>query len=54
MYRADDASDGVTSIHAISNALNLTLRPPGTMKFIKYVSAAAPGSRWDCAAEYTT
>jgi len=37
----------------MSNALSLTLRPPGTMKFVKYVSAAAPGSRWDVAAEYT-
>ena len=53
VYRADDASEGVTSIHAISNALNLTLRPPGTMKFVKYVSAAAPGSRWDVSAEFT-
>ena len=53
VYRADDASEGVTSIHAMSNALSLTLRPPGTMKFVKYVSAAAPGSRWDVAAEYT-
>ena len=53
VYRADDASEGVTSIHAISNALNLTVRPPGTMKFVKYVSAAAPGSRWDCVAEFS-
>ena len=53
VYRADDSSEGVTSIHAMSNALSLTLRPPGTMKFVKYVSAAAPGSRWDVAAEYT-
>ena len=24
----------------------------GTMRFVKYVSAAAPGSRWDVAADY--
>ena len=31
----------------------LVLRRPDTMKFVKYVSAAAPGSRWDVAAEYS-
>ena len=53
--RCDGASDdtaGVTSIHAAHNALSLVLRKPDAMKFIKYVSAAAPGSRWDVAAEY--
>ncbi len=39
VYRADDASDGVTSIHAMSNALNVTLRSPGTMKFVKHARA---------------
>ena len=38
---------------AASNALSLVAREPDAMKFIKYVSAAAPGSRWDVAAEYT-
>lgn len=52
VYRADDASEGVTSVHAVSNSLVLSLRAPQTMRFVKYVSAAAPGSRWDVAAEY--
>ena len=50
--RADDASAGVTSIHAQANALSIVARGTDTMKFIKFVSAAAPGSRWDVAAEY--
>jgi len=54
VYRADDDTEGVTSIHAKCNALSLFVRPRGTMKFVKYVSAGAPGSRWDVAAEYFT
>ena len=55
VYRADDASEGVTSLHALSNALTIALRPAADgMKFVKYVSAAAPSSRWDVAAEYAT
>ena len=53
VYRADDASAGVTSIHAQANALSIVARDTDAMKFIKFVSAAAPGSRWDVAAEYT-
>ena len=52
VYRADEGSEGVTSIHAQANALSLVRRGTDTMKFIKYVSAMAPGSRWDIAAEY--
>ena len=54
VYRAADDTAGVTSIHAQPNALSLVLRKPEAMKFIKYVSAGAPGSRWDVAAEYAT
>ena len=53
VYRADETSAGVTSIHAQANALSLVRRDMETMKFIKYVSAMAPGSRWDVAVEYT-
>ena len=53
VYRAGEDTAGVTSIHATQNALSLVLRRPDTMKFVKYVSAAAPGSRWDVAAEYS-
>ena len=52
VYRADASSEGVTSIHAMYNSLNLCFRAGEAMKFVKFVSAAAPGSRWDVAAEY--
>ena len=52
VYNVDSDQGGVTSIHAANNTLNLTLRQPDTMKFVKYVSAAAPCSRWDVAVEY--
>ena len=35
-----------------ANTLNLVMRDEGTMKFVKYVSHAAPSSRWDVAAVY--
>jgi hypothetical protein len=35
-----------------ANELSLVLRDEGVMRFIKYVSAKAPGSRWDVAFEY--
>ena len=54
VYRADESTAGVTSIHASFNALSLVMRAPETMKFIKYVSCEAPGSRWDVAAEYAS
>ena len=34
------------------NRLSLVLRDPGVLKFVKYVSAAAPGSRWDIGGEW--
>ncbi|ORZ41627.1 Oxoglutarate and iron-dependent oxygenase degradation C-term-domain-containing protein [Catenaria anguillulae PL171] len=34
------------------NVLNLVLRDAGVMRFVKYVSGLAPGSRWDVASEY--
>eukprot|EP01033_Poteriospumella_lacustris_P004293 gene4293-3066_t len=40
------------SVSALSNSLSLVLRDEGIMKFVKYVSANAPGSRWDIATEY--
>ena len=54
VYRATDDTEGVTSIHASCNSLSLVYRAPESMKFIKYVSADAPGSRWDVAAEYAS
>ena len=40
------------SVSASDNTLSLVYRDPGTMKFVKYVSSGAPGSRWDIAVEY--
>lgn len=34
------------------NRLHLVLRDPGVLKFVKYVSAGAPGSRWDIGGEW--
>lgn len=34
------------------NRLHLVLRDPGVLKFVKYVSAGAPGSRWDVSGEW--
>ena len=52
VYRAADADAGVINAPAAANCLNLTLRDDGLMRFVKYVSAGAPGSRWDVAVEY--
>jgi len=34
------------------NVLSLVMRDQKVMRFIKYVSASAPGSRWDISSEY--
>lgn len=34
------------------NSLLLVLRDEGVLRFVKYVSAAAPGSRWDVCSEF--
>jgi prolyl 3-hydroxylase /prolyl 3,4-dihydroxylase len=53
VYRAGaDDETGVLNVSAASNSLNLVLRDEGLMRFVKYVSAAAPGSRWDVAAVF--
>ncbi len=56
VYRAegDDeqpGQDDLLSVQASPNTLNVVMRDTGTLRFVKYVSAAAPGSRWDIAAE---
>ena len=35
------------------NRLLLVLRDEGVLRFVKYISAAAPGSRWDICGEYS-
>lgn len=47
----DDEGD-LLNVEASSNTLNLVMRDAGTLRFVKYVSARAPGSRWDVAMEF--
>eukprot|EP01060_Flectonema_neradi_P000446 TRINITY_DN1027_c1_g1_i2.p1 TRINITY_DN1027_c1_g1~~TRINITY_DN1027_c1_g1_i2.p1 ORF type:complete len:563 (+),score=102.88 TRINITY_DN1027_c1_g1_i2:65-1753(+) len=49
---ADDAENDLLSFHACNNTLTLVARDEHMMKFVKYVSAAAPGSRWDIASVF--
>lgn len=52
-YRAvDDDESGVLNVSAASNSLNLVLRDEGLMRFVKYLSAQAPSSRWDVSMTY--
>ncbi|WWD22752.1 hypothetical protein CI109_107245 [Kwoniella shandongensis] len=49
---SEDGDDGPLLTQPVSfNKLLLVLRDPGVMKFVKYLSAGAPGSRWDVNAE---
>lgn len=54
MCRGEEEDDSMISCSAAFNTLNLILRDASLMQFVKYVSAGAPGSRWDIAAAYTT
>lgn len=40
------------SVSASNNSLSLVYRDPGTMRFVKYLSASAPSSRFDISLEY--
>ncbi|KAL4964587.1 oxidative DNA demethylase [Aspergillus stella-maris] len=49
---ADDEDDGILfSTAAGWNRLSIVLRDSGTLKFVKYVSEAAKGDRWDLTGE---
>ncbi len=49
----DDDADGILlTAQPGFNRLLLVLRDPGVLRFVKYVSASAPGSRWDVCGEY--
>ena len=49
----DDDSDGPLLTQAVSfNKLLIVLRDPGVMRFVKYLSAGAKGSRWDVGGEW--
>ncbi len=51
VYRhVQDDDSGVLNVSASFNALSIVLRDEGLMRFVKYVSSAAPGSRWDVSA----
>jgi hypothetical protein len=50
-YNADDDSE-LLSVRAAFNTLSLCYRNYGTMRFVKYLSAAAPGSRVDVSVEF--
>ncbi|KAJ3039827.1 hypothetical protein HDV00_011735 [Rhizophlyctis rosea] len=57
VYKGSSEEDGeedgaLLTVSAGWNVLNLVLRDEGLLNFIKYVSAGAPGSRWDVAFEY--
>jgi hypothetical protein len=57
VYKGDDpegeeAEESLLSVTPGGNILSLVMRDSGVMRFVKYVSAAAPGSRWDIAVEY--
>eukprot|EP01062_Namystynia_karyoxenos_P038278 TRINITY_DN27785_c0_g1_i1.p1 TRINITY_DN27785_c0_g1~~TRINITY_DN27785_c0_g1_i1.p1 ORF type:complete len:573 (+),score=131.39 TRINITY_DN27785_c0_g1_i1:71-1789(+) len=49
--KGDEGND-LLSFHCAHNTLSLVARDEGMLRFVKYVSAAAPASRLDIAAEY--
>ncbi len=52
LMRSPDGTKDVSSVSATHNALHISVRRPSQMKFVRYVSSGAPGSRWDIVAEY--
>jgi Rps23 Pro-64 3,4-dihydroxylase Tpa1-like proline 4-hydroxylase len=52
VYRAASEDGALLTTTADWNVLTLVLRDRGVMRFVKYVSALAQGSRWDIANEY--
>lgn len=51
-YRSFDDDGALLTMAAGSNELSLVLKDEGVMRFVKYVSARAPGARWDVSFEY--
>ena len=51
-YEDDEDESTLLSTQPGFNKLLLVLRDERVMRFVKYVSAAAPGSRWDICGEY--
>ncbi|KAJ2004037.1 putative component of NuA3 histone acetyltransferase complex, partial [Coemansia thaxteri] len=52
VYRSNEEDGVLLTTPAAWNTLNVVMREPGVVKFVKYVSASAPGSRWDVSYEY--
>ncbi|KAI9280739.1 Oxoglutarate and iron-dependent oxygenase degradation C-term-domain-containing protein [Sporodiniella umbellata] len=52
VYKAADEDGALLTLPAGQNELSIVLRDEGVMRFIKYISARAPGSRWDTAYEF--
>ena len=52
VFRLDDVSEPLVQNLLSHNSLSLVMRDSGVLRFVKYVSAAAPGSRFDVSAEY--
>ncbi|VEU20017.1 DEKNAAC100445 [Brettanomyces naardenensis] len=53
IYRSSDADESVAyESQACWNKLCLMFRDPSVMKFVKYISADSPGSRWDITATW--
>jgi prolyl 3-hydroxylase /prolyl 3,4-dihydroxylase len=48
----DEDDNTLLTVQPGFNHLLLVLRDEGVMRFVKYVSAAAEGSRWDVCGEY--
>jgi hypothetical protein len=48
----DDDDSTLLTVYPGFNRLLLVLRDEKVMRFVKYVSASAEGSRWDVCAEY--
>ncbi|KAJ1616860.1 Oxoglutarate and iron-dependent oxygenase degradation C-term-domain-containing protein [Pavlovales sp. CCMP2436] len=48
----EEEEGDLLNVEASNNTLNLVMRDSGTLRFVKYLSARAPGSRWDVALEY--
>jgi hypothetical protein len=49
----DEGEGTLLTVQAGFNRLLLVLRDEGVMRFVKYVSACAPSSRWDVCGEYS-
>jgi len=52
IYREDEDDGPLVTLTPSFNSLSLVCRDEGVLRFVKYIAAAAPSSRWDISAEY--